>query len=166
MNVRVFRQGIPEAAMRIVEFLRPEDIVADLAVQTAEEVLAELCQRVAPHGFDREELLQILLRREKLGSTGIGDGVAIPHGKVAGRTGLFASFGRSKSGVDFNAVDGKPCRFFFVLFVSESSVGSHLDVLARTSRMFREPAFREAMFDAKDSAEIYRLIAEADAQDA
>jgi PTS system nitrogen regulatory IIA component len=152
--------------MRIVEFLQPEDIVADLAGQTAREVLAELCQRIARHGFEREELLQILLRREELGSTGIGDGVAIPHGKVTGGTGIFAGFGRSKSGVDFDAVDGKPCRFFFVLFVSEDSVGSHLDVLARISRMFRDPAFREAMFDAKDSPQIYHLIAEAEAQDA
>ncbi|HTP25862.1 MAG TPA: PTS sugar transporter subunit IIA [Anaeromyxobacteraceae bacterium] len=151
--------------MKIIEFLPPEDIVADLGGQTAEEVLAELCRPLARHGFDCEQLLEILLRREGLGSTGIGEGIAIPHGMLPSSRGLFASFGRSKAGIDFNAIDGKPTRFFFTLFVGEGSAGPHLKALARISRIFRDSAFREKILDAKGSAEIFRLIAEADAHD-
>jgi PTS system nitrogen regulatory IIA component len=151
--------------MKIVEFLRPEAVVAELAGQTAQAVLAELVKPLAaPHRVDGQKLLQVLLEREKLGSTGIGDGVGIPHGKVAGLPGLLASFGRSLSGVDFKAIDGKPTFLFFTLFAPENSAGSHLKALARISRIFKNPAFREAIFKASGAAAIYRLIAEEDAK--
>lgn len=156
--------------MRIVEFLRPEDVVPELYGENPDEVLAELSRPFSRHGLDPQQVLEILLRREGLGSTGIGDGVAVPHGMLplgisAPPPGLFGAFGRSRSGIDFKALDGKPTRFFFALVVAESGSGPHLRALAAVSRIFRSAPFREAILDSKDAAEIYRRIVEADAAD-
>jgi nitrogen PTS system EIIA component len=145
--------------MKIVEFLQPTAVLDDLSGATAQAVLAELSRPLAAtHKIDPQRLLETLLEREKLGSTGIGDGVAIPHGKVPGLPVLMASFGRSKAGVDFKAIDGKSTFLFFTLFAPENSAGAHLKALARISRIFKNPAFRDAIMKARDSAEIYRLI--------
>jgi PTS system nitrogen regulatory IIA component len=126
---------------------------------SAQAVLAELSQPLATaHKLDAQRLLDTLVEREKLGSTGIGDGIAIPHGKVPGLPVLMASFGRSIKGVDFSAIDGRPTYLFFTLFAPENSAGAHLKALARISRIFKNPAFRESIMKAKDAAEIYRLI--------
>lgn len=149
--------------MRIVEFLQPTAVIDDLAGSSSQEVLAALAIPLATsHRVDARRLLDTLLDREKLGSTGIGDGVAIPHGKLAGLPALMASFGRSKGGVDFKAIDGKPTYIFFALFAPENSAGVHLKALARISRVFKSSSFRETIMRAKDAAEIYRLI---DAED-
>ena len=145
--------------MKIVEFLRPDAILASFSGQTAQAVLAELCRPLAAsHRADGQKLLETLLEREKLGSTGIGEGVAIPHGKVQGLPGLLASFGRSEKGVDFRAIDGKPTFLFFTLFAPENSAGAHLKALARISRIFKNPSFREAILRAGGADEIFRLI--------
>ena len=151
--------------MKIVEFLRPEAVIASLSGQTAQAVLAELCRPlIATARADGQKLLETLLEREKLGSTGIGEGVAIPHGKVAGLPGLLASFGRSERGVDFRAIDGKPTHLFFSLFAPENSAGAHLKALARISRIFKNPAFRDAILKAPGAEEIFRLIEAEDAK--
>ncbi len=151
--------------MKIVEFLRPEAVIASLSGQAAQAVLSELCRPLASaQRVDGQKLLDTLLEREKLGSTGIGEGVAIPHGKVAGLPGLMASFGRSTAGVDFRAIDGKPTHLFFTLFAPENSAGAHLKALARISRIFKNPQFRDAIMRAPDAAEIYRLIETEDAK--
>ena len=151
--------------MKIVEFLQRSAVVDDLAGSGAAALMAELCRPLATaHKVDAQRLLETLLEREKLGSTGIGDGVAIPHGKVPGLPLLMASFGRSKAGVDFKAIDGKPTHLFFTLFAPENSAGAHLKALARISRIFKNPAFRESIMKAKDAAEIYRLIETEDAK--
>jgi PTS system nitrogen regulatory IIA component len=151
--------------MKIVEFLQPGAVVDDLAGQTAQSVLGELSRPLAAsHKLDPQRLLDTLLEREKLGSTGIGDGVAIPHGKVPGLPVLMASFGRSRGGVDFKAIDGKPTYLFFTLFAPENSAGAHLKALARISRIFKSPAFREAILKAAGAADIYRLIETEDAK--
>ena len=151
--------------MKIVEFLQRSAVVDDLAGSGAAALMAELCRPLATaHKVDAQRLLETLLEREKLGSTGIGDGVAIPHGKVPGLPLLMATFGRSKAGVDFKAIDGKPTHLFFTLFAPENSAGAHLKALARISRIFKNPAFREAIMKAKDAAEIYRLIETEDAK--
>jgi PTS system nitrogen regulatory IIA component len=151
--------------MKIVEFLRPESVVASLSGQTGQAVLAELCRPLASGGkADGQRLLETLLEREKLGSTGIGEGVAIPHGKVPGLPGLMASFGRSPGGVDFRAIDGKPTHLFFALFAPENSAGAHLKALARISRIFKNPSFREAILRAGDAGEVFRLIESEDAK--
>lgn len=151
--------------MKIVEFLRSDAVIASLSGQAAPAVLAELVRPLAAsQKVDGQRLVETLLDREKLGSTGIGEGVAIPHGKVPGLPGLMASFGRSAGGVDFRAIDGKPTHLFFALFAPENSAGTHLKALARISRIFKNPAFREAIMRAPDAAEIYRLIEAEDAK--
>ena len=151
--------------MKIVEFLRPDAVLASLSGQTGQAVLSELCRPLATsQKVDGQRLLETLLDREKLGSTGIGEGVAIPHGKVSALPGLMASFGRSQAGVDFRAIDGKPTHLFFALVAPENSAGAHLKALARISRIFKNPAFREAILAAPDAAEIYRLIEAEDAK--
>ncbi len=151
--------------MKIVEFLRPDAIIASLSGQTGQAVLGELCRPLASaYRVEAQRLVDTLLEREKLGSTGIGEGVAIPHGKVAGLPGLIASFGRSTHGIDFRAIDGRPTHLFFTLFAPENSAGAHLKALARISRIFKNPAFREAILKAPDAAEIYRLIEAEDAK--
>jgi PTS system nitrogen regulatory IIA component len=145
--------------MKIIEFLHPGAVVGQLVGSSAQAVLAELARPLATaHKLDAQRLLDTLVEREKLGSTGIGDGIAIPHGKVSGLPVLMASFGRSLTGVDFSAIDGRPTYLFFTLFAPENSAGAHLKALARISRIFKNPAFRESIMKAADAAEIYRLI--------
>jgi PTS system nitrogen regulatory IIA component len=145
--------------MKIVEFLRSDAVIANLSGQTGQAVLAELCRPLAgSYKIDAQRLVDTLLDREKLGSTGIGEGVAIPHGKVPGLPGLIASFGRSPQGIDFRAIDGRPTHLFFALFAPENSAGAHLKALARISRIFKNPAFRDSILKAGSAADIYRLI--------
>jgi PTS system nitrogen regulatory IIA component len=151
--------------MKLIEFLQPSAVLGDLSGPTAQAVLADLCRPIAAaRHVDNQRLLDVLLEREKLGSTGIGDGVAIPHGKVPGLPSLTASFGRSRAGVDFKAIDGKPTHLFFALFAPENSAGLHLKALARISRIFKSAAFREAVLAADDAAGMYRLIEQEDSK--
>jgi PTS system nitrogen regulatory IIA component len=152
--------------MKIAEFLSPQAVVADLQAKSKADVLRELSESLsrAHPGLTPERLVEVLQDREKLGSTGIGEGVAIPHGKLAGIGQLLASFGVARGGVDFEAIDGKPTQLFFALIAPENSAGVHLKALARISRLFKNPRFRQAILEAKSSAEIHALISEEDAR--
>jgi PTS system nitrogen regulatory IIA component len=151
--------------MKIVEFLRSDAVIADLSGQTGTAILAELCRPLAAaQRVDAQRLVETLLDREKLGSTGIGEGVAIPHGKVPGLPGLMASFGRSTPGIDFRAIDARPTHLFFALFAPENSAGAHLKALARISRIFKNSTFRDAIMRARSADEIFRLIEAEDAK--
>ena len=151
--------------MKIVEFLRADAVIANLSGQTGPAVLGELCRPIAAaQRMDAQRLVDTLLDREKLGSTGIGEGVAIPHGKMPGLPGLVASFGRSTAGVDFRAIDGRPTHLFLALLAPESAGAEHLQALARASRLLKRPAFRQALLDAPYAAEMYRLVVEEDRQ--
>jgi PTS system nitrogen regulatory IIA component len=150
--------------MKIIEFLQPSAVIEDLSSQSAEDALTELCRPLGTSGLDSKQLLESLLAREKLGSTGIGQGVAIPHGRVPGLPALSASFGRSKAGIDFSALDAKPTFLFFTLFVPEKPAGVHLTALARISRILRAPSFRESILSAKGALEIYQIIEFEDAK--
>lgn len=112
--------------------------------------------------FDHESVVNVLLEREKLGSTGIGDGIAIPHGKHSGLDDLMISFGRSPEGIDFDAMDGKPVHIFFLLMAPEKSTGQHLKVLAKISRMLKDGKFREDLMMAMTKDDLYRIIAQRD----
>ena len=152
--------------MRIAEFLREDLVSPDLGASDKAGVLAELCAGLARAypSFSAQQLTGTLLEREKLGSTGIGEGVAIPHGKLPGLPGLLAAFGRKRAGVDFAAIDGKPTHLFFVLFAPDNSAGLHLKALARISRLFKQPQFRQAILNAAGAPGIFRLISEEDAK--
>ena len=152
--------------MRIAELLRPDAVIADLGGRTAPEVLAELCRPLgAATGLEPGRLVQVLLDRERLGSTGIGEGVAIPHGKLGGLPGIVAALGRSRAGVDFRSIDGQPARLILALFAPEQSAGAHLQALARVSRLFRLPALREALLAAPDAAAMVRLLTAEEARE-
>jgi PTS system nitrogen regulatory IIA component len=152
--------------MKIAEFLRVDLILPELRSTDKASVLREISEVIARSNpqLSAARLAEVLLEREKLGSTGVGDGIAIPHGKLAGLQGLLAAFGRSRTGIDFQAIDGKPTYLFFVLFAPENSAGIHLKALARISRLFKTPSFRAAVVEAKDAAAIHRQIADEDAK--
>jgi len=152
--------------MRIAEFLREDLVFPDLAASDKEGVLRELCTGLARGhpSLSAQRLADTLLEREKLGSTGIGEGVAIPHGKLAGLPGLLAAFARKRAGVDFAAIDQKPTYLFFVLFAPENSAGIHLKALARISRLFKSPPFRQSISSAQSASEIAALISGEDSK--
>jgi PTS system nitrogen regulatory IIA component len=148
--------------MKISELLDPAAIVAELHGTGKKDVLGELTDALlkAESRLSRDEVLKVLMERERLGSTGIGDGVAIPHGKLKDLDHLLISFGLSRHGVDFDSMDGKPAHLFFLLVAPEESVGVHLKTLARISKLLKSNAVRERLQSAVDSEEIHRIIAE------
>ena len=146
--------------MKIMEILVRDALILNLGVRTKREVLVEMANalaKVEPQ-IEAIELLEVLMERESLQSTGIGEGVAIPHGKLAGVTRVVAAFGRSPAGVDFSSLDGKPTHLFFLLVAPEDSAGAHLKALARISRLLKDPAFRARLLAATNAAELYRII--------
>ena len=150
--------------MRITEFLKLEAVVSHLAARTKADVLTELAasvSKVAPT-VPVSRIHEVLREREKIGSTGMEKGVAIPHGRLAEIVDLVACFGVSKEGVDFDARDGKPSHFFFALVAPENSAGVHLKALSKVSRLFRSDALRDAILSANTPGEIYALIAQED----
>ncbi len=149
--------------MKILEVLAPESILVDLQAQDKTGVIEELATPVARiAGVDHEELVRVLLDRERLGSTGIGGGIGIPHGKLKGLDELILGFGISRKGIDFESMDGRPTRIFFLLVTPENSTGLHLKLLARISRMLKNDPFKERLLEAMDGDEVYRIIAEED----
>jgi nitrogen PTS system EIIA component len=155
--------------MKIVDFVGPELIVPQLQAHEKSAVIRELADHLAAHvtgpqKIDREVLAKVLLERERLASTAIGEGVAIPHGKLDAVGKLVAVVGRAPEGVDFDSMDGRPTHLFFVLVAPENSTGVHLKALARISRLFKDPEFRTRLMQAKDGQEIFRVIADEDAK--
>jgi len=148
--------------MNFTEILKRDFILDELEARNQHDVLAELVGVFAKGGvrFDPEAMLQVLLERERLGSTGIGEGIAIPHGKLQGLDEILLSFGRSSEGIDFDAMDGKPVHLFFLLMAPENSAGSHLKILAKISRMLKDPALRNNLLQAKSKEKIWRIIEE------
>jgi PTS system nitrogen regulatory IIA component len=152
--------------MKIAEFLSPEAVIVDLTSKTKAAVLNELSNALSLGNpqLRPERLVEVLSERERLGSTGIGEGVAIPHGKLSGIPQLYASFGVSRAGVDFEAIDGKPTYLFFALVAPDNSAGTHLKALARISRLCKGSRFRELVRQAKTPQEAYQLIVDEDAR--
>lgn len=153
-------------AMKLIDILEESAIVADLQAGTKMEVLDDLVEGVveANPALSKEELLHVLLEREELGSTGIGDGVAIPHGKSQEISEIVSGFGLSKDGIEFDSLDGEPAHLFFLLVAPENSVGTHLKMLARISRMLKNGDFRRKLLEADSQQEIYQIIADEDAK--
>lgn len=150
--------------MRIAEALQESCVLTDIQGKTKREVITELVDALKKAGLvdDAQKAGKVIEEREKLGSTGIGDGVAIPHGKIKGLKNILCVFGRSQKGVDFDSVDGKPVHLFFLLLAPEESASLHLKMLSRISKILREPAFRRKLTELSDMHEIYRNIIEED----
>ena len=150
--------------MRLEDVLREEFIIPSLNAREKREVLDEMVADLVAKesGLNGEELLEILLEREKLGSTGIGYGVAIPHGKLPGLNNILVTFAKSKRGIDFQSTDEKPVHLFFMIVAPENSTAAHLKVLANISGILKDAHFRKKLLKASGREEIYRTIVEAD----
>ncbi len=152
--------------MKIVDFLNEKAVVANLKSSTKDGVIRELVDALAKaEGIrNKEDLIKVLLNRETLGSTGIGQGVGIPHGKTNTVKKLVAAFGICHQGVNFDALDGEPVYLFFLLVAPEDSAGPHLKGLARISRLLKDKFFRESLKALTDERAILKLIREEDSK--
>jgi PTS system nitrogen regulatory IIA component len=149
--------------MKICDVLQREAILSDLKAQNKKGVLEELVTPVARiAGVSQDDMVKVLLERERLGSTGIGGGIGIPHGKMKELEALILGFGLSRKGVDFDSLDGHPTRIFFLLVTPENSTGLHLKLLARISRILKKDPFKDRLLNAADGAEIFDIIKEED----
>ena len=149
--------------MKLLDVLPKESILTDLKATDKKGILNELVAPVAAQaGIDHDELVRVLMERERLGSTGIGGGIGIPHGKLSGLESLLLGFGHSNKGVDFESIDGKPTHIFFLLVTPENATGLHLKVLSRISRILKNDPFRDRLMDATNPEEIIAVIGEYD----
>jgi PTS system nitrogen regulatory IIA component len=150
--------------MKISELINDRLIIPKFTGKSKKQVLEELAKHLALNkkNIDPDELLRVLIEREKLGSTGIGDGVAIPHGKLNGLENIILVFGKSNEGIDFDSIDGKPVNLIFLLVAPSNSAGVHLKALARLSRLLKDKNFRQELIDASDAQSLYDIIANED----
>ena len=152
--------------MKIMEFLHERAVACQLTSKDKKGVITELVALLGRSGEIKDKdvatLTEVLLNREALGSTGIGQGVAIPHGKTNCVTRLVGAFAVSKEGVDFGSLDGEAAHLFFLLVAPEDSAGPHLKALARISRLLKDKFFRDALRQAKDEATLLKIIRDED----
>lgn len=148
--------------MRITDVLDTGAVIPSLEARDKAAVLEEMVARVSRHyGFeDSQRLLEVVHARERICSTAIGEGVAIPHGKLPGLNRVFVAFARSTEGVDFDAQDGAPTHLFFLLVAPEGSTSEHLSALARVSRLVKDAALRERLMRVETPEEVVSLIEE------
>ncbi len=150
--------------MKLSEFLEEKNIVPCLEARDKNGILEELAEVAASSDFsiDKHELVKVLAERERLGTTGIGDGVAIPHGKLSGLTQPMVCFAKSNEDLDFESMDGKPTHLFFMLVAPENSSGVHLQVLARIARILKNSSLRRRLMECSSRLDLYRAIVAAD----
>ncbi len=150
--------------MKLVDVLYEDAVFPSLKARDKESLLVEMVGYIKDKvpGLDGERALKALFDRERLGTTGIGHGVALPHGKLRDVKEIRVFFGRSAKGVDFKAIDGKPVHLVFLIIAPENSAAAHLKLLACISRILKSAELRERLMKAPDAKAIYRIIAEAD----
>jgi PTS system nitrogen regulatory IIA component len=150
--------------MKMSEIIEEENIIPDLKAKDKNGVLEELAEVVSSRdpSINKRDLVKVLIERERLGSTGIGDGVAIPHGKMNGIKHPLISFGRSNKGLDFDSMDGQTAYLFFLLVAPENSSSVHLQVLAKIAKILKNSAIRKNLMEARTKEEIYQMIIQTD----
>lgn len=150
--------------MKIRDFLKVDSISVDLQGKSKKEVIKELVQLLSKSKKikDIDKMVKILMDREELGSTGIGQGIAIPHGKSDAVSEISAAFGISKKGINYEALDGEPVNLIFLLMAPHDSAGVHLKALAKISRLLKDKFFRQALRESKSSEEVMKIIKEED----
>lgn len=150
--------------MKLSEILDVKNIIPDLKAGDKINALEELAETIVNNrpSLDKNSLVKVLLERERLGSTGIGDGVAIPHGKFHGINEPIISFGRSMKGLDFEAMDGQPVFLFFLLVAPENSASVHLKALARIAKLLKNSSFRKTLMEVPTREELYKTIIQND----
>ena len=150
--------------MKILDVLRKEAIVLDLKAREKKGVIEELVAPLAEiSGVASGDLVKVLMERERLGSTGIGGGIGIPHGKLKGLESLIVGFGLSRKGVDFESMDGRPTHIFFLLVTPENSIDVHLKLLSQISRILKNDLLKQRLRNAQTSDDVLDIIREEDA---
>lgn len=146
--------------MRLDEYIDKDLVLPDLYSTSKSEVLREMTEALAAchPNVDAAQALAVLMDREGLGTTGIGEGVAIPHGKLPSLTRIILCVGRSRKGVEFDSLDFKPCTIFFLVLAPEQMTGIHLRILAHISRLLKDESFRKDFFEAEDRDALYALL--------
>jgi len=154
-----------DGRMTLTDLLSPAAVISPLRANGKKQALQELAQHAATlTGLPDRELFEALLQRERLGSTGIGDGIAIPHGRMPGIERLVGLFARTEKPIDFDALDGQPVDIIFVLIAPEGAGADHLKALARVARVLRNQSVLEQVRKIRDPAAIYAILAESAAQ--
>ncbi|BCB21090.1 nitrogen regulatory protein [Bosea sp. ANAM02] len=154
-----------DGRMTLTDLLSPAAVISPLRANGKKQALQELAQHAATlTGLPDRELFEALLQRERLGSTGIGEGIAIPHGRMPGTERLVGLFARTEKPIDFDALDGQPVDIIFVLIAPEGAGADHLKALARVARVLRNQSVLEQVRKVRDPAAIYAILAESAAQ--
>jgi nitrogen PTS system EIIA component len=150
--------------VKISDFLNVQSVMPALESREKAAAIEEMAGWLASchRELDRQKVLGVLRERERISSTAIGEGVAIPHGKLAGVERVLGIFARSREGVDFASLDGAPTHLFFALIAPEDAAADHLKALARISRLLKDEAFRRRLMQGKTAQELYNIIAEED----
>ena len=147
--------------MPLNDLVAPNAILPALKVNNKKQALHDLAARAAVlSGQSEKAIFEILMQREKLGSTGVGRGIAIPHGRIAGLPRIVSLFAKLEEPIDFEALDGEPVDLIFLLLAPEHAGADHLKALARISRLLREPSTIEKLKAAKDRAALYSVLTE------
>ena len=149
--------------MKISQLLDKKAIIADLNASDKKGVIDELSRALSTTtSASAKDIAMVLMEREQLGSTGIGGGLAIPHGKLDAAKSIRVGFGLSKKGVEYDSLDNKPVHLFFLLLTPENSAGGHLKVLAQISKMLKMDQFKKKLMTAESVDAIYDIIIEQD----
>src|SRR3954469_17098778 len=151
--------------MEIRDILQREAVVAGLKAANKKQALQELARHAAAvTGLNERKIFETVLERERLGTTGVGSGIAIPHGKLPELTRLYAVFARLEKPIDFDAIDEQPVDLVFLLLAPESAGADHLKALARVSRLLRDASTCEKLRGAKTADGLYLLLTQSEAQ--
>ena len=146
--------------MTLSDLVAPTAIIPALKVNGKKQAIQELAARAAElTGQSERAILEILLQREKLGSTGVGNGIAIPHGKLPKLGRLFGLFARLERPIDFEALDSQPVDLIFLLLAPEAAGADHLKALARVARLLRDPEIARKLRESGDADAIYAVLA-------
>lgn len=148
--------------MEVSDLLSVESIIADFRVTSKKQALQEISRHAADiTGQDERAIFDILLEREQLGTTGVGDGLAIPHGRLKGLDKIYGFFARLEKPIDFDSIDDRPVDLIFLLLAPEGAGADHLKALARISRLLRGPSFCEKLRGANSGDALYALLSQA-----
>jgi PTS system nitrogen regulatory IIA component len=145
--------------MPLTDLVAPNAVVPALKANNKKKAIQELAARAAKlSGQNERAILEVLMQREKLGSTGVGNGVAIPHGKLPKLDKLFGMFVRLEKAIDFESLDGQPVDLIFLLLAPETAGADHLKALARVARLLRDPDVARKLRDSRDADALYAVL--------
>ena len=153
--------------MSLLDLLTEQAVIVGFQGNSKTEIIEELAQVLEPQEriLERDEVIEAVLERERIMSTGIGNGIAIPHGKTGSVSELVAAFGTKKEGIDVESLDGEPAYIFFMLVSPKDASGPHVRMLAAVSRLLTDDGCRRALIEAATPQEVISIVARSEAQD-